>query len=334
MTYAIRADDLGKRYGSTRALDGVSFAARAGEVLGVLGPNGAGKTTAVRILATLTRPDGGVAEVGGFDVVRQAAKVRKVIGLTGQYAAVDEIISGLDNLLVIGRLLGLPRETARLRSFELLEQFGLTEAARRAAGTYSGGMRRKLDLAASLIGRPQVLFLDEPTTGLDPAARDGLWDVIRALVADGTTVLLTTQYLEEADQLADRIVVFDHGRVIADGTPFELKSKIGGQVLEVWPANERDLGEVATILGEIARGPATVEDRRVSVPVADPDVLRAVVLRLDLADVQVAELALRRPSLDEVFLTLTGHRAATTSPASPAGTAAAAREAAAGRAEP
>ncbi|WP_188190213.1 ATP-binding cassette domain-containing protein [Nonomuraea sp. SYSU D8015] len=310
MTYAIRAENLGKQYGSTRALDGVSFTARPGQVLGVLGPNGAGKTTAVRVLATLTRPDRGSAHVGGHDVVRQARQVRKVIGLTGQYAAVDEIITGFDNLLVIGRLLGLSREEARRRATELLEQFGLTDAARRAAGTYSGGMRRKLDLAASLIGRPQVLFLDEPTTGLDPAARDGLWEVIRGLVADGTTVLLTTQYLEEADQLADHIVVFDHGRVIAEGSPYELKTKIGGQVLEVWPVDERDRETVATIISEIAQCPATVEDRRVTVPVVEPGVLRAVVLRLDLADVAVAELALRRPSLDEVFLTLTGHRAA------------------------
>ncbi|PZG53368.1 daunorubicin/doxorubicin resistance ABC transporter ATP-binding protein DrrA [Spongiactinospora gelatinilytica] len=310
MSYAIRAENLSKTYGSTRALDGVGFAARSGQVLGVLGPNGAGKTTAVRILATLAQPDGGVAEVGGHDVVRQAKEVRKVIGLTGQYAAVDEIISGFDNLFLIGRLLGMSREESRSRATRLLEQFGLTDAAKRSAGTYSGGMRRRLDLAASLLGRPRVLFLDEPTTGLDPAARDDLWDVIRDLVADGTTVLLTTQYLEEADQLADHIVVFDHGHVIAEGSPHELKSKLGGQVLEVWPVDPGDREEVSAILGEIARTPATVEDRRVTVPMADRDGLRAAVLRLDLADIAVAELALRSPSLDEVFLTLTGHREA------------------------
>jgi oleandomycin transport system ATP-binding protein len=236
MQNAIHAEGLIKRYGGTVALDGADLSARTGSVLGLLGPNGAGKTTAVRILATLLRPDGGHATVCGFDVRRDPREVRSRIGLTGQYAAVDENLTGHENLLMVGRLLGMSRPDARARATELLRDFRLSDAAGRAAKTFSGGMRRRLDLAASLVGRPEVLFLDEPTTGLDPRSRNEVWDVVRERVAAGTTVLLTTQYLEEADQLADDIAVIDHGRVIATGTPAELKSKVGGQALAVRPS--------------------------------------------------------------------------------------------------
>jgi oleandomycin transport system ATP-binding protein len=308
MSYAVQAEGLVKHFGETRALDGVSLAARTGTVLGVLGPNGAGKTTAVRVLATLTRPDAGTAQVGGHDVLREAHQVRQLIGLTGQYAGVDEMLTGSENLLMIGRLLGLPRRDAKARGAELLARFGLTDAAERAAKTYSGGMRRRLDLAASLVGRPQILYLDEPTTGLDPRSRNGLWDIVRGLVTDGVTVLLTTQYLEEADQLASDIVVIDHGKVIAEGTPDELKKQAGGQVLEIRPADLRDEGTIARVLAELMDAAPSVTEGLVSVPVTDPAVMPVVVRRLDDAGVAVGELALRRPSLDEVFFSLTGHR--------------------------
>src|SRR5580692_3174078 len=240
-TYAIEARGLTKRFGKTTALAGVDLTARAGTVLGLLGPNGAGKTTAVRILGTLLRPDGGEASVCGYDTQRDAHQVRQLIGLTGQYASVDEGLSGTNNLIMIGRLLGLGRREARARAVELLARFELADAAGRRAKTYSGGMRRRLDLAASLVGRPQVLYLDEPTTGLDPHARNEVWAVVRRLVAEGSTVLLTTQYLEEADQLADRITVFDHGLVVADGRSDELKRRVGGQTLQVRPSSLADL---------------------------------------------------------------------------------------------
>ncbi|MFC8614802.1 ATP-binding cassette domain-containing protein [Micromonospora purpureochromogenes] len=309
MTYAIRAEGLVRRFGATTALAGVDLEVPTGTVFGLLGPNGAGKTTAVRVLATLLAPDEGHATVGGYDVGRDAHRVRQLIGLTGQYASVDETLTGTENLLLIGRLLGLGRAQARARAAELLADFQLTDAAGRAAKTYSGGMRRRLDLAASLVGRPQVLFLDEPTTGLDPRSRNELWDIVRTLVADGVTVLLTTQYLEEADQLAGQIAVVDHGRVIAQGTPEELKAKTGGQVLTVRPVDAADLPTVRAIAGEVARATPEVAQTTVTVPVNDPDVLPAVVRRLDAAEIQVAELALRGSSLDEVFLSLTGHRA-------------------------
>ncbi|MEU4368736.1 ATP-binding cassette domain-containing protein [Micromonospora chersina] len=314
MTYAIRAEGLVRRFGATTALAGVDLAVPTGTVFGLLGPNGAGKTTAVRVLATLLAADEGHATVGGYDVRRDAHRVRQLIGLTGQYASVDENLTGTENLLLIGRLLGLSRSDARARARALLADFQLTDAAERAAKTYSGGMRRRLDLAASLVGRPQVLFLDEPTTGLDPRSRNELWDVVRTLVGDGVTVLLTTQYLEEADQLAGEIAVVDHGRVIAQGTPEELKAKVGGQVLAVRPADPADLPTVLAVTGEVTRATPEVAQQTVTVGVSDPEVLPAVVRRLDDAGVRVAELALRGSSLDEVFLSLTGHRAEEATP--------------------
>ncbi|MFE9691400.1 ATP-binding cassette domain-containing protein [Micromonospora sp. NPDC005806] len=315
MTYAIRAEGLVRRFGATTALAGVDLAVPTGTVFGLLGPNGAGKTTAVRVLATLLAADEGHASVGGYDVRRDAHRVRQLIGLTGQYASVDENLTGTENLLLIGRLLGMSRGDARVRARQLLADFQLTDAAERAAKTYSGGMRRRLDLAASLVGRPQVLFLDEPTTGLDPRSRNELWDIVRSLVADGVTVLLTTQYLEEADQLASEIAVVDHGRVIAQGTPEKLKARTGGQVLAVRPIDPADLPTVLAITGEVTGVTPEVAQTTVSVPVNDPGVLPAVVRRLDAAEISVAELALRGASLDEVFLSLTGHRAEQDAPA-------------------
>ncbi len=308
---AVEATGLVKRFGNTTALAGVDLVAREGRVLGVLGPNGAGKTTAVRILATLLRPDGGQATVCGYDVLRNAYQVRQLIGLTGQYASVDEGLSGTNNLIMIGRLLGLPRAQARARAVELLARFELADAAARTVKTYSGGMRRRLDLAASLVGRPRVLFLDEPTTGLDPRSRTDVWAMIRGLVADGVTVLLTTQYLDEADQLAHDIVVIDRGKVIATGTPDQLKARTGGQVLLVAPSDPARLGEVATLLEALA-GAEVVTDAGtdvVSAPVADKALLPRVVRELDDRGIELAEFTLRKPSLDEVFFTLTGHRA-------------------------
>ncbi|WP_052848043.1 ATP-binding cassette domain-containing protein [Streptomyces avicenniae] len=306
MSYAFRTTGLVKRFGDTTALAGVDLAARPGTVLGVLGPNGAGKTTAVRILATLTRPDGGTAEVAGHDVVREAEEVRRRVGLTGQYASVDEDLTGVENLVMIGRLLDLTRQEAKRRAGELLEQFDLTAAGGRRAGTYSGGMRRRLDLAASLVARPEVVFLDEPTTGLDPAKRDDVWALVREQVASGVTVLLTTQYLEEADALADEIAVIDQGSVIAQGTPHELKSVVGGQTLQVRPLDPARLGEVGDILERVTGGRPDSPARDVlSVPVTGDAALPPVVARLAEQGIEVMELSLRLPSLDEVFHTLT-----------------------------
>jgi oleandomycin transport system ATP-binding protein len=309
MSYAIQAEGLAKQFKETRALDGVDLAVPAGTVLGMLGPNGAGKTTAVRIFATLLAPDGGRAEVGGYDVVRQAGLVRSMIGLTGQYAAVDENLTGTENLLMIGRLLGMARAEARARAAELLDRFQLTEAAGRATKTYSGGMRRRLDLAASLVGRPQILFLDEPTTGLDPHSRGEVWEMLRGLVAEGVTAMLTTQYLDEADRLADNIVVIDKGRVIADGTPDELKSQVGGQVLQLRPVHSADLAAAHALLAKEAGPQAKIEGGGITAPVKDPELMPTVVRRLDQLGIAVGELTLRRSSLDEVFMVLTGHRA-------------------------
>jgi oleandomycin transport system ATP-binding protein len=317
VTYAIETHGLVKRFAKTTALAGVDLTARTGSVLGLLGPNGAGKTTAVRILATLLRPDGGSATVSGYDVVRDAHQVRQLIGLTGQYASVDEGLSGTNNLIMVGRLLGLSRQTARARATGLLDQFELTDAAGRPVKTYSGGMRRRLDLAASLVGRPRVLYLDEPTTGLDPHSRNEVWGMIRHLVADGTTVLLTTQYLEEADQLAHDIAVIDHGAVIATGTPDELKASAGRQVLEVTPASRADLSAAAELLELLLGTTPTigVESGQVSAQVEGGRVLPDVIRAFDDRSVELAEFALRRASLDEVFLALTGHRAEEETPA-------------------
>jgi oleandomycin transport system ATP-binding protein len=309
---AIEATGLTKSFGKTKALAGVDLAARTGTVLGVLGPNGAGKTTAVRILATLLRADSGTALVNGFDVRTQPDRVRESIGLTGQFASVDEDLTGTQNLVMIGQLLDLPKKAARARAAELLEWFDLTGAANQPAKNYSGGMRRRLDLAASLVGRPSVVFLDEPTTGLDPAKREDMWDVVRSLVRDGSTVLLTTQYLEEADALADEITVIDHGTVIAHDTPHGLKRVVGGQRLTAHPLDPARYGDLVTVLSGIAsadgRAPETDGRGSVTIQVDGDEVLPDVVARLRAAGIAVDELSLHLPSLDEVFFTLTGTR--------------------------
>ena len=306
---AIEVSGLRKTFGNTKALAGVDLEVPRGAILGMLGPNGAGKTTAVRVLATLLRPDRGQAWVAGHDVVTQAAQVRRHIGLTGQYAALDESLTGRANLVMIGRLSRLTARAAKARAAELLGQFDLTDAADRGVKTYSGGMRRRLDLAASLVTRPQILFLDEPTTGLDLRSRMVTWDAVRGLAADGTTVLLTTQHLDEADNLADRIAVIDHGRVIADGTPAQLKGKVGGERVRLTVAAQSDLGLAASILARHAteaprRDPVT---RELEAPVtAAGRRMPEIVRDLDAADVLLDDLAIRHPSLDDVFLTLTG----------------------------
>ncbi|CAN5190522.1 daunorubicin resistance protein DrrA family ABC transporter ATP-binding protein [soil metagenome] len=308
MTKIIEAHGLTKRFGKTQALAGIDLEVEQGTVLGVLGPNGAGKTTAVRILATLLRPDAGTATIAGFDVVHDSKNVRRTIGLTGQYASVDEDLTGTQNLVMIGQLLDLTTVQAKARAKELLEEFDLTDAASRLTKTYSGGMRRRLDLAASLIGRPQVVFLDEPTTGLDPAKRDDVWGMIRVLIKQGTTVLLTTQYLEEADALANQITVIDHGRVIAHDTPQGLKRQVGGQTLEVRPVLLSDVDRVTAMLAAVGtREPEHPAPDLVSVPVLCDDALTTVVGRLAAEKIAVTELSLRLPSLDEVFYSLTGH---------------------------
>ena len=307
--FSVTAEGVRKRYGDQWALDGFDLAVRPGTVHGLLGPNGAGKTTAVRVLATLTRLDEGSARVAGHDVSTEAAAVRSRIGLVGQNAAVDEVLSGEQNLTMFGRLFHLSPRDSRRRAAELLARFGLDEAGRKPVRSYSGGMRRRLDLAASMILAPAVLFLDEPTVGLDPRGRNEVWQAVRTLVSQGTTVLLTTQYLDEADQLASRISVMDHGRVIAEGSPEELKSRIGGDRIDVVLHDARDLGTAVRSLAPLAVAePAVDEDARlVSVRVADPArALQDVVRTLDDARVPVDDLTLRRPTLDEAFLHLTG----------------------------
>ncbi|AEA23099.1 daunorubicin resistance ABC transporter ATPase subunit [Pseudonocardia dioxanivorans CB1190] len=307
MDTVIHVEGLEKSFGATKALAGVDLTARRGTVLGLLGPNGSGKTTTVRVLATLLRPDAGRATVLGHDVVAAPAAVRARIGLTGQYAAVDEALSGTDNLILIARLLDMPRRAARTRAAELIERFGLTDAATRRVRTYSGGMRRRLDLAASLIGRPDVLFLDEPTTGLDPRHRNEVLDQVRALAADGVTVLLTTQYLEEADQLADDLVVIDTGRVIASGTPASLKAEVGGQRLHVRPLHRTDIPAASAILAGLAgETPVVDASGELTVAAREPGLLHVAGGRFDEASLAIAELGLRLPSLDDVFMTLTG----------------------------
>ncbi|MGA5816346.1 ATP-binding cassette domain-containing protein [Kitasatospora sp. NPDC094028] len=305
---AVEVQGIVKHFGTTKALDGVDLTVREGTVLALLGPNGAGKTTLVRVLSTLIKPDAGTAFVGGYDVVRQPKQLRRTIGLTGQYASVDELLSGYENLYLIGRLLDLPKREARARAVELLERFSLTEAAKRAAKTYSGGMRRRLDLAASMIGRPRVLYLDEPTTGLDPRTRNEVWDEVQRMVAEGSTVLLTTQYMEEAEQLADELTVIDRGRVIANGGIAELKAKVGGQTLQVRPAHPAELPEMARCLHEHGVTTATysADTGLLAVPIADETQLTAVIGVLGGRGFAIAGIDTKVPSLDEVFLAITG----------------------------
>jgi ABC-2 type transport system ATP-binding protein len=310
----ITAEGLVKIYRTrkheVRALDGVDLAVAEGTVLGLLGPNGAGKTTTVRILATLLKPDAGHATVAGHDVVKDAQEIRTLIGLSGQYAAVDENLTGRENLWMFGTLYQLPSDIARARAAELLEQFELTDAADRVVKTYSGGMRRRLDLGSALIGRPKLLFLDEPTTGLDPRSRLGMWDVIRSLVREGTTLLLTTQYLEEADELADSIAVVDHGKIIARGTADDLKAQVGGERIEVVVHDRTRIDDARRIMSGIGIGEAAVDEhtRRVTVPSDGGAKRLATVIReFDDASIAIDDIGLRRPTLDDVFLSLTGH---------------------------
>jgi daunorubicin resistance ABC transporter ATP-binding subunit len=309
---AIRADQLDKSFGRTRVLDQLTLEVPTGAIYGLLGPNGAGKTTLVRILTTLLAPDAGRAFVLGRDVVAQPQRVREVIGLTGQYAAVDDLISARENLYLIGRLLGLRPRAARARGAELLAAFGLADVTGTTVKNYSGGMRRRLDLAVSLVGRPAVLFLDEPTTGLDLASRNELWDMIRGLAADGTTVLLTTQYLEEADRLAGRVMIIDHGRAVAEGTPAELKGLVGGQVLEVRPLHPADVGGATAVLADLAgAGRPIVADDLLTVRVPDDELVAVAARNLDVAGIPVRHFVVRLPSLDEAFLAITAQPGAT-----------------------
>ncbi|KND43806.1 MULTISPECIES: ATP-binding cassette domain-containing protein [Streptomyces] len=319
---AVTVRGLVKHYGETRALDGVDLDVREGTVMGVLGPNGAGKTTLVRCLSTLITPDAGHATVAGYDVVRQPRQLRRVIGLTGQYASVDEKLSGFENLYMIGRLLDLPRKEAKSRATGLLERFSLTEAAGRPAATYSGGMRRRLDLAASMIGSPAVLYLDEPTTGLDPRTRNEVWTEVKRMVGDGVTVLLTTQYMEEAEQLASELTVIDKGKVIAGGRIEELKAQVGGRTLRVRPADPVQLRPLASELDGLGiTGLATttvdIETGTLLVPILSDEQLTAVVGAITARGVTIASITTELPSLDEVFLSLTGHRTGATQDATP-----------------
>ncbi|MEZ0064704.1 oleandomycin transport system ATP-binding protein [Streptacidiphilus sp. MAP12-20] len=308
---AVQVRGLAKHYGDTKALDGVDLDVAEGTVTGVLGPNGAGKTTLVRILSTLIRPDAGRAVVAGWDVERQPRQLRRAIGLTGQYASVDELLSGYENLYLIGRLLDLSAKGAKARAEELLERFSLTDAARRPAKTYSGGMRRRLDLAASMIGRPRVLFLDEPTTGLDPRTRNEVWAEVRRMVEEGSTVLLTTQYMEEAEQLAQDLTVIDHGKVIASGRVDDLKRQVGEQTLTVRPARPEQLDAMVRRLAEGGLPASATPEGLLSVPVGGEEQLTAVVAALGGSGLAIAGLETRLPSLDEVFLAITGRQPAT-----------------------
>ena len=307
---AIEASGLEKSFGDTRAVCGVDLAVRTGSVYGVLGPNGAGKTTTIRMLATLLRPDGGSARVLGHDVVHEADAVRGVVSLTGQLASVDEDLSGWENLVLLGRLLGLKRPAAKARAVELLDAFGLEDASDRLVKNYSGGMRRRLDIAASIVVSPEVMFLDEPTTGLDPRSRNQVWDIIRTLSGEGTTILLCTQYLDEADQLAEGIAVIDHGRVIAEGTPSQLKASVGSGAVKVRLLDPEQRPEAERVLerqlGAVHREP---DPAALSAPCADPDRAAEAVAALSQSGVKIATFSLGQPSLDEVFLALTGHTA-------------------------
>jgi ABC-2 type transport system ATP-binding protein len=305
---AIEAQGLVKVFGDNRAVDGVDLKVATGSIYGVLGPNGAGKTTAIRMLATLLRPDGGSAKIFGHDVVKEPQIVRQLIGVTGQYASVDESLSATENLVIFSRLLGLSRAESRRKASDLLEEFGLTEAAKRPLKNFSGGMRRRLDLAASLIAQPPLIFLDEPTTGLDPRTRNQMWDTIRRLVKSGSTILLTTQYLEEADQLADRIAVIDHGRVVAEGTVDDLKSSIGSSSLHLRVQNPQQINFARQTVERVLRVPAAIspEAAKITAPMGNADAVTDLLIALREAGIPLSEMSVQKPTLDEVFLSLTG----------------------------
>ncbi|AKS37281.1 ABC transporter [Anoxybacillus gonensis] len=307
--WAIEANGLVKIFGHNRAVDGVDLRVRAGTIYGVLGPNGAGKTTTVKMLATLLRPDGGSARIFGYDVVKEPQIVRQLIGVTGQYASVDESLTALENLIIFSRLLGLSRTEAKRKATELLEEFGLMEAAKRPLKHFSGGMRRRLDLAASLIAQPPLIFLDEPTTGLDPRTRNQMWETIRRLVNMGSTVLLTTQYLQEADELADRIAVIDRGKVVAEGTADELKTSIGNSSLQLKIDNPQHLEMARQTVERVlhVRANVSVDTGKITAPMADADRVTDLLIALREASIQLAELSVQKPTLDEVFLAITGH---------------------------
>lgn len=310
-TWAVEAKGLMKRFGDNQAVDGVDLKVRTGTIYGVLGPNGAGKTTTIRMLATLLRPDAGTGRIFGYDVVKDAQIVRQLIGVTGQYASVDESLSATENLVIFSRLLGLGRTESKRKAEELLEEFGLTEAARRPLKNFSGGMRRRLDLAASLISQPPLIFLDEPTTGLDPRTRAQMWETIRRLVRTGSTVLLTTQYLDEADQLADRVAVIDRGRVVAEGTVDDLKASVGTSSLHLRVLHPEDIGRTRQIVEQVlqARSNVSAEAGRITAPMTDPDRVTDLLVALRGAGIHLVEISVQKPSLDEVFLAITGHGA-------------------------
>ncbi|MFP3388558.1 ATP-binding cassette domain-containing protein [Brevibacillus sp. SIMBA_040] len=309
--WAVEARGLVKTFGSNRAVDGVDLNVRAGSIYGVLGPNGAGKTTTISMLATLLRPDAGEARIFGHDVVKESHIVRQLIGVTGQYASVDESLSATENLIIFSRLLGLSRSEARRKAADLLEEFGLTEAAKRPLKQFSGGMRRRLDLAASLIAQPPLIFLDEPTTGLDPRTRSQMWDTIRRLVVTGSTVLLTTQYLDEADQLADRIAVIDRGRVVAEGTVDELKASVGTSALHLRVHHTQDIADAREIVEQVlgVRSSITAEAGKITAPMANADQVTDLLIALRTRGIKLSEISVQKPTLDEVFLTITGNDA-------------------------
>ncbi|MDM5201547.1 ATP-binding cassette domain-containing protein [Fictibacillus enclensis] len=314
--WAVEAHGLVKVFGDNRAVDGVDLNVRAGSIYGVLGPNGAGKTTTIRMLATLLKADAGSAKIFGYDVAKDAQIVRQLIGVTGQYASVDESLSATENLVIFSRLLGLSRAESKRKAMELLEEFGLTEAAKRPLKHFSGGMRRRLDLAASLIAQPPLIFLDEPTTGLDPRTRNQMWDTIRRLVKEGSTVLLTTQYLQEADELADRIAVIDHGRVVAEGTVNDLKESVGTSSLHLSIQNEQSLSKARLIVERVlnVQAAVTAEGGKITAPMADADRVTDLLITLREAGIQLEELSVQKPTLDEVFLSITGQNAVSNTP--------------------